>query len=104
MYQEERLFRRFMALSPSLRVNKKNILEYEKHFASTHKELPVYLYLSGGKGERINYILTGNRKMKALIEKRKFSGLQFDYQEIPWKGHHGQVAVSLRYILENKKY
>jgi uncharacterized protein len=103
LLRKDREFDKYISLSPSLWINGYNIFEYEKEFAATEKDLPAYLYLSGGGAEHFNYILQGNRKMKALLEKRKYKGLSFEYAIHSWKTHNSQVPVSLIYLLKNKK-
>jgi uncharacterized protein len=103
LFRKDRMFNKFIAMSPSLWVNKYNILEYESAFASGATGLPVYLYLSAGGREYLNYILQGNRKMKALLQKRNYKGLNFESAIHKGKTHHSQVPVSLEYLLKNHK-
>jgi uncharacterized protein len=104
LFKKDRQFQKFIAMSPSLWVNNYNILEYEAAYAADESALPVFLYLSAGGRENLNYILQGNRKMKALLEKRNYKGLSFESAIHKGKTHNSQVLVSLSYLLKNRKF
>lgn len=103
LFKKERAFGKIMALSPSLWTNQYNIFDYETAFHKDETTLPVFLYLSAGGRENFNYILQGNRKMKALLEERNYKGLDFETVIHRGKAHNSQVPVSLGYLLKNKK-
>jgi predicted alpha/beta superfamily hydrolase len=101
LFQQPQLFQNYIALSPSLWVNRGDIFHYEKAYYSQSKELEAYLYLSAGTKEGMNHVLRTTRKMERLLAKRAYAGLQLDYFEHKGKAHHTQVPVSLDYVLKH---
>ena len=101
LFQPDRLFQRFYALSPSLWVNEYNAFDREKTFFTENKSLDAFLYLSAGGAEKINLILKGNRRMRTLLNTRQYQGLILRYQEFPGKTHNSQVPLSIRYVLKH---
>ncbi|MCW3073514.1 MAG: hypothetical protein JWP69_583 [Flaviaesturariibacter sp.] len=104
LFKPNKLFQKFIALSPSLWVNDFNIFNYEQEYTNQRTHFNSYLFLSAGTGERLNYILSGNRKMKALLEKRNYTKLQVEYTEYKGESHNSQVPLSLNYILTNRRF
>jgi predicted alpha/beta superfamily hydrolase len=95
------LFDRYYAWSPSLWVNHFDILHREEAFRKQNKKRVLYLYLSAGTGERFNYVLNGNRNMKSLLEKYSDKGLTLEYQEHKGATHNSQVPYSIAYLLQH---
>jgi predicted alpha/beta superfamily hydrolase len=104
LFKKETLFANYMALSPSLWVNNYDLFNYEQEYKTATGQLPAHLFLSAGGKEKINHILAGNRRMKKLLEERKYEGLTIDYTEYPGKMHNSQVPLSMEYILSNTKF
>jgi predicted alpha/beta superfamily hydrolase len=100
----EHLFKNYIALSPSLWVNRYNIFTYEEAYYRQTKQLNAYLYLSAGSRETINYILKGTKRIKRLLEERNYKGLKVDYFEHKGKTHHSQLPLSLAYVLRNTAF
>ena len=103
MLKQKPLFNRYIALSPSIWVNDYNILEYEEQYYKTTGNITAYLFLSAGSNERINKIIPGVRKMKQVIDMRKYGSLVLEYKEIPGASHNSQVEKSLNYLLTMRK-
>jgi predicted alpha/beta superfamily hydrolase len=99
LFNKESPFKNYIALSPALWANRFNIFTYEQQYSLTNEGLDAYLYFSTGGKEIFNLILPGTRKMKKLLEKRKYKGFRFDYFEHKGEKHFSQIPVSLTYIL-----
>jgi hypothetical protein len=99
LLREHSLFDAHFALSPSLWVDNSNFFEREKFFHSKNKWLSSYLYMACGTLEFANYVLPTNRRMYALLQKRDYKGLQFDYEEKQWANHNSHVQLTLKGIL-----
>jgi hypothetical protein len=104
LLRTDRMFQRYCALSPSLWVNRRNIFAYEARLAAHTNQLPVFLYLSAGKKERLNRILPGVRRLNQRLRRRQYMGLHLGYAEHRGRAHHSQVPVSLKYLLEEGKF
>jgi predicted alpha/beta superfamily hydrolase len=104
LFKKETLFANYMALSPSLWVNNYNIFNYEQAYRTGTEQLPAHLFLSAGGNEKVNHILAGNRRMKKLLEEKKYKGLTIDYVEYPGKTHNSQVPLSMEHIISNTEF
>lgn len=101
LFREDRLFHSYFSLSPSLWMNNYAIFHREAAFHIKNTSLPAYLYLSAGDLERMNYIITGNRRMRTLLEHRKYQGLQLEYIEFSGATHNSQVPLSMKCIMSH---
>ena len=93
------IFTNHIALSPSLWINYNNFFVQEEAFSqSDHEEFNTTLYHACGTLEWHNKILRGSRRMKDVLDKRKYPGLNYIYAEHVGKGHNNMVATSLEYV------
>lgn len=99
LFKKERLFTNFVALSPALWINDENIYAFEKKYKQDSSSLYANLYLCSGSLERLNYILSGNRKMKAYLQKQPYRGLNLQYIEFKGENHNSEVPLALKMIL-----
>lgn len=104
LFKQEHLFHNYIALSPSLWKNHRNIFDYEEAYSKQHRDLDAYLYLSGGSRETINGILPNIREMKSILEEHRYAGLTVDYAEHPGTTHASQVPVSLAYVMRHVQF
>jgi predicted alpha/beta superfamily hydrolase len=103
LFKKERSFTNFVSLSPALWINHENIYAYEKRYRTDSADLHANVYLCVGGAERLNYILSGAKKMKSELEKNPFTGLHFEYHEFGGETHNGEVPLALRMILPRLK-
>jgi predicted alpha/beta superfamily hydrolase len=99
LFKKDQSFKNYIALSPALWVNRFNIFTYEQQYRLKSKRLNSYLYFSTGTREVFNVILPGTRRMKKVLQQRKYEGFRFDYFEHEGKKHFSQIPVSLSYVL-----
>ena len=99
LFQPKSFFQSYIAMSPSLWVNKGDIFHYEEAFHAKTADLKGFLYMSAGTKERMNKVLKNTRRMKDVFQKRNYAGLRLKYEEHKGKGHHGQVPISLANVL-----
>jgi len=97
-------FQNYFALSPSLWKNNYNMFDYEEAYHQHHQSLNAHLYLSTGGRENLNLIRSSVRRMKGILEERKYQGFRMDYAEHAWKTHSTQVPVSMAYIMRTMKF
>lgn len=99
LFKKDRLFTNYVALSPSLWVDRRRIYEFEKQYRKDSISLHANLYLCSGTKEKLNYILNGNRDMKTYLEKQPYTGLKLHYYEFEGETHNSEVPVALKEIL-----
>ncbi len=101
LLREERPFRQYIALSPSLWTNHDDLFNYEEEYHRGHAGLTASLYLSAGTAEGFNHVLKTVRRMHRLLLERSYKGLRLIYAEHKGKTHNSQVPVSLAYVLDH---
>jgi predicted alpha/beta superfamily hydrolase len=99
LFKKDRLFTNYVALSPSLWVDRRRIYEFEKQYRKDSTSLHANLYLCSGTKETLNYILNGNRDMKSYLEKQSYTGLNLHYYEFEGETHNSEVPIALKEIL-----
>jgi predicted alpha/beta superfamily hydrolase len=99
LFKKDRLFTNYVALSPSLWVDRKRIYEFEKQYRKDSTSLHANLYLCSGTKEKLNYILNGNRDMKTYMEGQRYIGLNLYYYEFEGETHNSEVPIALKTIL-----
>lgn len=100
LFKNEKLFKNYYALSPSLWVNNQTIYGFDKNLHSdTTKK---YLFFSTGSKEIINRIKGGTDKMNGYLIQKKYPNLEIKYLVENGEGHNSQVEKSLLEILNRK--
>jgi predicted alpha/beta superfamily hydrolase len=99
LFKKQPLFTNYVALSPALWINYSNIYDFEEKYRKQSDTLNATVYLCAGSWERLNKILTSARQMKALLDKRKYTGLHLVYREYEGETHNSEVPVALDEIL-----
>lgn len=93
------VFINYIALSPSFWINYNNFfLQEDDFYKSNDRKFNATLYHACGTLEWHNKILRGSRRMKDVMDKRAYPGLNYIYMEHQGKGHNNMVAVSLEYV------
>lgn len=96
------VFKNIIALSPSLWVNDNNIFVAEEQlWRSGIRSREITLYHSCGSAEWANRVLYSSRRMKAILDKRRYDRLKYIYTELEGKNHNGVVPVSLQYVISH---
>lgn len=95
LFQRERLFQNYVALSPSLWVNDGNIYHFEKKYRKDSAALNATIFMRAGSRETINKILGACNSMSDFLNKHPYSNLQIDYKVLKGETHNSHVEKSL---------
>ena len=96
------VFKNIIAMSPSLWVNNDNFFTAEEQlWRSGVRERNVTLFHSCGSAEWMNRVLSSSRRMRDIVQKRYYQGLNYTYLEHQGENHNGVVPVSLQYVISN---
>jgi hypothetical protein len=91
LFHEPEIFRRYVALSPSLWWDEKVMFEYEREYASKHAELPAKLFLSVGSIEELEsanaHMMSNLKEFARILEQRKYVGLEWESHIFEDEGH-----------------
>ena len=96
LFQEPRLFQRYVVVGADLPLGKGIILDYEQAFAKQHDALPVRLYLAFAEHELDDYKLPFVTPFVKALESRQYSGFRFTNQTIANCKHCGVVVPAFQ--------
>jgi uncharacterized protein len=94
LFKQPDLFSIYVAGSPSISFGDGILFDYEKEYASSHKDLNAQLFMSAGGDEGIGMI-SGMKKMAGVLESRKYPGLKIQTHVFPDESHVSGCAVSI---------
>lgn len=100
MLQPDTPFRKVISLSPSVWINRRNLLRIGAAHRRGGGSLDGRLYLAAGALEEFNLILPGMRAFKRWTEEVEESDLALKSEAIPWKNHFNVVKPGVRNGLE----
>ncbi len=104
LFQQQPLFRNYIALSPSLWVNYDNIYEFETKYRNKTSELKAEVYLRAGGNETINKVLPACDKMNLFLNEHPYSGFKLNYKVLNGETHNSHVEKSLKEILTDIQF
>ena len=98
LFHQPKLFKGYVAGSPSLRFGDKVTFKYESQFAKTHKTLPVKLYLSIGELEESaeSQMVSNMIQFAAHLESRKYKGFSLIKQIADNCDHCATTALTFQ--------
>ncbi len=84
LFHQPKLFKGYVAGSPSLWYGDRVTFKYESRFAKTHKTLPVKLYLGVGELEEDaeSHMVSNTIQFAACLESRKYKGFSLIKQTV----------------------
>ena len=105
LFRDDRLFRRYVALSPSLWWGKEALFQQEAEFATRRSELAARLFISMGalepesipefEPEVQTKMVSNAKKLKRILEHRDYEKLDWDFQIFPDEDHNSVVPASI---------
>lgn len=106
LFQETRLFNRYIIVSPSLWWDNGVTFGYESNYGSRHADLEAHVYFAAGEDDGRN-ILRDLRRMEQVLEERRYIGLEYEVRLFPDETHRTvfPIAVShgLRFVFSTVK-
>jgi len=94
LFKQPELFTIYYAGSPSIKYDKGILYNYEKEYASTHKDLNAKLLMTAGGAE--DSIMIANVKiLAAQLESRNYPGLSVETHVFPGETHQTCVPSAL---------
>lgn len=88
LFQETKLFNRYLLTSPALRWDNEVIYTFEKNYAANHSDLPVRIFMAVGEYEDVS----GFKKFADHLQSRKYQGLALQTRILENTGHSGTKA------------
>lgn len=103
LFSDPRLFSGYVAASPSVVYGDRFAFKQEAAYASSHKDLPVKLFLSVGQIEELRQPV---EEFMQVIKKRNYTNLQMETRIIAGERHAGNKPEAynrgLRFIFQDK--
>ncbi len=102
IFQPDTPFKKYIISSPAMSYGRGEIYRQEAAFASTHKDLPVGIYLASGALEAsdpmlegIGEIVSGMSHFAGVLATRKYPGLKLTIEYHPGMGHSDVMFTSV---------
>jgi uncharacterized protein len=105
LFKQPAIFNLYYAGSPSISFDNGVMFNFEKEYASSHKDLNARLFMSAG-GLEDSLTLSDMKKMASLLQSRDYPGLTVVTQILPDETHRSCMPSSFiraLWILYNKK-
>lgn len=102
------LFRRTIAVSPSLWYDDHLMMRIEKQFAETHRSLPVRAYLCVGSRERNSErsMVAGLERFSERLRSRRYAGLALESHVLADETHNSVyprgISNGLRFVFQSR--
>lgn len=100
MYQPERPFSKYLALSPSVWVHRRHLIELAIELQWEHARPQGAAYFASGALEKFNLVLDSMKAFSRELKLRELEGLDFKEEVIPWKNHFTIVRPGVKRGLE----
>ena len=94
LFKQPELFSIYYAGSPSIDYDKGVLFNFEKEYASTHKDLNAKLFMSAGMSED-TMMVTNMKKMADLLQARNYPGLTVETHIFPGETHESCYPSSI---------
>jgi predicted alpha/beta superfamily hydrolase len=94
LFRQPELFNIYYAGSPAIGHDKGVIYNFEKEYASSHKDLNAKLFMSTG-GSEDSLMISNMKKMAVLLQSRNYSGLTVDTHVFPGETHQSCIPSSV---------
>ncbi len=94
LFKQPGLFNIYYAGSPSIGHDKGILFNYEKEYASSHKDLNAKLFMSSG-GSEDSLMVSNMKKMALLLQSRHYSQLTVETHVFPDETHQSCIPCSI---------
>ena len=102
IFQPNSPFKNYLISSPAMAYGRGEIFRQEAHYAESHKDLPVGIYLAAGvleaadpQLEGMGEIVSGMSHFAGVLATRKYPGLKVTIEYHPWMGHTDVMGTSV---------
>lgn len=102
IFQPNSPFRKYLISSPAMAYGRGEIFRQEASYASTHKDLPVGIYLASGvleasdpQLEGMGEIVSGMTRFAGVLATRNYPGLKLTIEYHPGMGHSDVLGTSV---------
>jgi predicted alpha/beta superfamily hydrolase len=94
LFKQPDLFSIYYAGSPAIGHDKAVLFNYEKEYASLHKDLKANLFMSAG-GAEDSVMVRNMKKMNGLLKSRNYPGLTIETHVFPDETHQSCLPSSI---------
>ena len=96
MLQSNKIFKNYIALSPSIWVNYQNLFSFERLYYANYKKLSGNLFMTAGGLEVANLVLYNVNQYDIHINKRKYNGLNMKKKIYSGKTHMSALDQGIK--------
>jgi uncharacterized protein len=98
--QNDKLFDKHYAISPSVWANHEEIMKIEKNYAETHKKLAATVTIFAGSLEVLNKVLSSATRFYEKVRERKYEGCKIRFETINWANHYSIIKPAVDKIMK----
>lgn len=100
LFQDDRLFDKHYAISPSVWANDEELLKIEKRFFEKKKRLPANISLQAGGLEIFNKVLSSTKEFRTITAARKYAGYTVRFSTVNNANHYSIIKPGVDKILQ----
>jgi predicted alpha/beta superfamily hydrolase len=99
--QQQKLFDRYFAISPSVWANYYELPKVEKNYADKNSSLNGKLFLYAGSLEVFNKVYASTTEYYQTLQSRKYTGLNVQFTEIKYANHFSIIKPAVDNIFKS---
>lgn len=103
LFQEDKLFDRHFAISPSVWANYYELLKIEKNYADKNKSLNARVDLQAGGLEVLNKVLSSTKEFLTTTESRNYAGYMIGFSTVNNANHFSIIKPGVDKVLAQFK-
>ena len=100
LFQDDILFDRHFAISPSVWANDRELLTIEKNFFASGKKLKASVMMQAGGLEIFNKVLSSSNELHQQLGSRKYPQLKMDYSLVNNANHYSIIKPAIDKIFK----
>ena len=99
LFQEDKLFDKHFAISPSVWANQGELLKIEEVFYKKKKTLTATVSLQAGGLEVFNKVLSSTKEFYNITQKRKYTGYNVSFSTVNNANHYSMIKPGVDKVL-----
>lgn len=103
LFQEDKLFDRHFAISPSVWANYGELLKIETNYSKNHKSLNAILMLQAGGLEVFNKVLSSTKEFYNITQARKYTNFHVSFSTVNNANHVSMIKPGVDKVLATFK-
>lgn len=91
LFQEDKLFDRHFAISPSVWANEEELMKMEENFSKKNRTLKANVSLQAGGLEIFNKVLSSTKEFHRTMKERNYEGMNIEFSTVGNANHYSII-------------